>query len=272
MNFLKTIKSTISSPQFYSTVLTTSFKSSLGYFLILALLLTIIRLITLISPLLIEAPTMLKEFAANVIDCYPEGLDIKITNGQVSVNADEPYFISTCEGGAYWAVIDTQTPFSATQFDDYKVAAWLTKDSVIFKKNNFETRTYSLTQVKDFKLTREVLNSYYNIVSPYLKFVGPILLVLSFTGIYLLYDFRLIQLLLIASLIFLLGKIFKKSLGFSQSYKIGLYAITLGLIVDLVVSLTARWTYFHGFPFMVTILTLAVVLVNLILPKKGQNS
>lgn len=268
MNFLKTIQSSIYSPKFYSTLITKPFKQSFRYFFLLILLLTVIRLITLISPLLIAAPVQLQGFAQEIIDCYPKDLEVKVTNGQISINGEEPYFISSCEGGAYLAVIDTETAFSSDKFDQYKVAAWITKTDVVYKKSEVETRTYSLAQVKDFTLNQGLLNALYQQVSPYLKFVGPILLILSFVGLYLAYILRLIHLLLVASLIWLLSRIFKQTPGFRQSYKIGLYAITLGLIIDLVVSLTSRWTNFYGFPFMVSTLTLSVVIANLFLPKK----
>lgn len=272
MNFLKTIRNSIYSPQFYSTVLTKSFKSSLGYFLLLSLLLTIIRL-TVSSPSLINIPQAIEEFTQNIISCYPKELDIKIASGQVSSNVEEPYFVSSCEtDNKNLVVIDTKTPFSTTQFDTYQAAVWVTKDSVVYKRDNFETRAYSLTRIKDFKLNKAVLNSYQQIISPYLKFVIPLVLLLGFVSGYLLYTVRLIYLLFLSSIIWLLGKIFKQALSFGQSYKLGLHAITLGLIMDLVVSLTNRWTHFSGFPFMVSILTLGVVSVNLILPKKGQNS
>ncbi len=268
MNFLKTIQDSIYSPKFYSSVSGKSFKSSFGYFFLLILFLTVIHLVTLISPLFIEAPASLQKLATEVIDCFPKDLDLKITNGQATSSAKEPYFIS-CKDSQPILVIDTKTPFSSDKFDQYKAAAWVTKDAVVYKKSSLETRSYNLNKVKDFKLNKEVLNSYYKTFSPYLKFVGPILLLLSFVGIYLAYSLRLLQLLLLASLIWLLSRIFKYTLSFGQSYKISLYAITLGLIVDLAVSLTSRYTYFHGFPFMVSILTLAVVTVNLFIPKKN---
>lgn len=268
MNFLRTIGSSIHSPEFYSSVTKKSFKQSIGYFLLLALLLTIIHLITLINPLLIEAPKAISEFATQIINCFPKDLEVKITNGQVSINALQPYFVSSCEktNNQTLLVIDTETPFSSAKFEDYKTAVWVTKDSFIYKANNNETRSYSLTKIKDFKLNKDVLNSYFNMASPYLKFVGPVLLLLTFISIYLSYDFRLIHLLIIALLVWVLSKIFKLNINYVASYKIGLYAITLGLIVELIVSLTSVWTHFYGFPFMVTILTLAVVLVNLLLP------
>lgn len=271
MNFWKTIQNSIYSPKFYSIVLTKSFKNSLGYFLLLALILTVINLLTLIQPLFIEVPATVQNFAQSVINCYPKDLEIKITNGQVSINAEEPYFLKSCEGQNL-GVIDTKISFSTSKFDEYKVPAWVTKDSIVYKKSNVETSTYSLSRMKDFTLNQQVINSYYKMFSPYLKFVGPILLLLSFIGIFLIFDFRLIYLLLLASIIWLLGKIFKQTLGYGQAYKVGLHAITLGLIVELIVGLTNRWTHLYGFPFMVSILTLGVITVNLFLPKRGSES
>src|SRR3989344_4432976 len=270
MKFLQTIQNSIYSPTFYSTVVTKSFKSSLGYFLLLVLLLTVIRLIFLINPLLIEAPIQIQKFAQDTAACFPKDSEIKIQNGQASTASKEPYFVKSCEGSNSQniAVIDTKTPFSSEKFNEYKAAAWVTKDSVVYKRNNLETRSYSFTKIKDFKLNKEVLNSYQKMFEPYLKFVGPILILLAFAGTYLSYDFRLIHLLIVAALILVLGKLFKQEPGFGESYKISLYAITLGLSVDLVIDLTAHWTHFSGFPFMVTILTLGVVIVNLFLPKK----
>ena len=137
--------------------------------MLLILSLTIIRLITLISPLLIDAPLALQGFAQSIIDCYPKDLEIKVANGQVSTNTSQPYFIHSCQGsinqnqvrlGQNLAVIDTQTPYSSSQFDKYKIQVWITKDAVVYKKDNYETRSYSLAKVKGFTLNRQVLNSY----------------------------------------------------------------------------------------------------------------
>ena len=269
MKFFKTIQDSIYSPKFYSAVLTKSFKSSLGYFLLLALVLTIINLIPLIKPFFVELPNAVDQRANQILDCYPKELEIKVSAGQVSLNKEEPYFITSCEGdkSQKLVVIDTKTSYSTSQFDTYKVFAWVTKDSVIFKKSDLETRTYSLSKVNDLKLNKDFLDSLKNKFYPYLKFLGPIFLFFTFLGIFLSFNFRLLHLLLLASLIWLLGKLFKKTVSYGQSYKLGLHAITLGLIVDLVANLTGRWTYFYGFPFMVSVLTLGVVVVNFLLPK-----
>lgn len=87
-----------------------------------------------------------------MINCYPNDLEAKITNGQAYTNVEEPYFIKSCEGdqSQNLMVIDTKTPYASDKFDEFKVASWVTKDSIVYKKNNYETRTYSFAQIKDF--------------------------------------------------------------------------------------------------------------------------
>lgn len=271
MKFLQTIRNSIYSPSFYVSLTNKSFKASFGYFLLLALLLTIIHLITLINPLLVQAPKKIQEFAGNLVNCYPKDLEINIKSGQASISASEPYFIKSCKGdkSQNLVVIDTKTLFSKTQFDQYKVLVWVSKDSIIFRENDLETRTYSLNKMKDFKLNKTVLDTFLKTFSPYFKFAGPILLILSLVGIYLSYFFRLLYLLLLSSLIWLLGRLFKYNLGYIQAYKLGLHAITLGLIVELLADLAGPWTGFYGFPFMTAIITLGVVIVNLFLSKSN---
>lgn len=266
-NFFKTIGNSIHSPEFYSKVTKKSFKQSFAYFFLLILLLAVIRIIILINPLLTEVPRAIKGFAQETIDCYPKDLEIKVNNGQATSSAKEPYFIS-CKSAQALLVIDTKTPFTPDKFTEYKADAWLTRNAIVYKKNNLQTETYSLSKVSDFKLNESVISSFQKQYEPYLKFAGPILLLLAFVGIYLFSTFQLIHLLIIALIVMLLSRLFKQNLGFGSSYKISTFAITLGLIVDLIVSATARWTHFYGFPFMLTILTLAVVLVNIFLPKR----
>ncbi len=271
MKFFQIIKNSIYSPSFYSQISQKSFGKSIGYFLLLVLILTAIKSLTLIGPLIFELPNQIQIIIKESINCYPKDLEIKISNGQVSTNIKEPYFIDSCgigpETNQPLLVIDTTTPFSKTQLDQYKVTAWLTKDSIIYKKSDLETRSYSLIEIKDFKLNKDSLDSLSNMISPWLKFVGPAVMFVAFIGIYLFYDIRLIYLLLLAAVLWLLSKLFKQTLSYGQSYKLGLYAITLGLIVELLVSLTSNLTRFSGFPFMFTLITLGVVFINYFKPR-----
>lgn len=280
MNFFQTIKNCIYSPEFYKSIPKKSFWQSIKYFLLLILLLTVIGLIFSFQDLFIEKPISIQNLVKNTLNCYPKDLEIKISNGEVSTNVKEPYFIESC-ASSFWVsatkgrkttVIDTKNSFSQSKLADYNADSWLTKDAFIATDGTI-TKFYSLKEyfIDNFTLNKATLNSFYDKFSPYLIFIGPILLIFSFLYIFIFHLFILFQLLLTASLIWLLGKIFKHDLNFSSSYKIGLFATTLGLIVDLAVNATSKWTNFSGFSFMFTAITLGVVIINVFLPKRSSS-
>lgn len=276
MDFFKTIKESIYSPSFYKAIPQKTLWQAVKYFIILILLLTVISILTLFQNLFIETPKIIRDYTQKTINCFPDDLEIKITNGEVSTNVGEPYFIADCDPlsdveGTKIAVIDTKTPFAQAKFEEYNSFIWVTKDSVSVKDKGYQTRIYSLKGAQNFTLTKQSIDSFYNRFSPYFKWIGPVILALTFFGIFIVYLLRFIQLFITSALIWLLGKIFKHELNYSTSYKVSLFASTLGLIVDLIVSTTSQYTHFYGFPFMFTFLTLGIVVINLFLPKQASK-
>lgn len=264
MNFLKTIRDSIYSPSFYATIPQKPFRSALGYFLLLSLFLTFIQAIIPIWNFATVGQEESTTFINQVADIYPSELEITIRNGAVSTNVEEPYFIALPNDGNL-VVIDTKTPFSATQFRQYDSIAWIAKDSLFIRENNgAQIRTIDLSQVSNFTVDKPFVNSLIGQISPWLKFVAPLAVIGILLGFYALHAGRLLYLPFLALLIFLLAKLMKKSLPYGASYKVGLYAVTLGFFVELVLGLV----YFPGFPFMFTLISLAVVLLNFLPVRK----
>lgn len=267
MGFLENIKNSIYSPEFYKSIPAKFLGSAFKYFFLLGLLVTLITTASLIKPLIIDLSGQIESISKETINGYPQNLEVYIKDGQASINQQEPYFIALPEKDSSTdfhnlIVIDTETPFSITQFNEYKTATWLTKDSLFYRSEQNQVRGFELKNMDDLTVNKELLNSLYNQFSPYIKFIGPIILFLAFLGIYIVFSFRLIQLLFIALIVFLISKLIKKNLTYGISYKMSMFAITLGVLVELLISLTSRWTNFHGFPFMFTILALAVIFTN----------
>lgn len=272
MRFFQTIKNSIYAPSFYQQIPSRSFKGSLGYFLLLILFLTIISTITLLPTMLFEVPAILQQFLNDAVACFPDELKLSINRGKVTTNVAEPYFVPFCLGEQTsqdynnLLVIDTQTPFSSSQFNQYQTVAWLTKDTLVYKERDYKIQIFDLSQIPEFKLDRATINSLAQKISPWLKFVGPALLLVILLGLYIMYIFRLMYALFLALVIFLSAKVFKKTLTYKASYKISLYAMTLPLLVELAVHSTSKWTNFDGFPFMFTAVTLGVVFFNYLKP------
>lgn len=264
MNFFRTIVHSIYSPQFYSEIPKKSLKGVLGYFFLLILLLTIIQTATVAKSILYDTSKNIKMMVDEVINQYPKELEIKVSKGLVTTNVTEPYFLKNL------IVIDTKNPYSVSQFHDYKTSVWVTKDSVFYKDTgSLQIKSLDLSQLGNFILNKTTLDSLVSKYSPYLEFIGPILFVFAILGFFMLYTFRLVYLLLMALLILLLSSLFKWGLNYSSSYKVGLYALTLAFLVEILVGVTQSYTHFLGFSFMFTLITLAAVIVNMLYANKS---
>lgn len=273
MNFLKKVVSSFYCPPFYQEVIKQSFWRALGYYLLLTLILTLIGLASLFQTIGQQVPLTIQSFSKQAIDFYPSELVININNGQVSTNVEEPYFVSLpatdikIDQPNNLVVIDTKTPFSSTQFNQYKTLAWLTKDGLFYlNSNKGEIRGMDLSKVNEFKVDKNLVQDLANKFTPWLKFLGPLLLFFAGLGIYLSFSFRLIYLLILSLIVWVVLIVIKRRLGYKQLYKMGLYALTPALILDQIIGLTRNFTNLYGFPFMFTIISLAVIFFNL--PKK----
>lgn len=262
MGYLNKIKDSIYSPSFYSTLPGIKSGDAFKYFLLLIIPLSLIQLIFVIPAFLSlnkEVPTSISQAMSK----YPKGLEVKIADGKATSNVEEPYFIKSSEksGHSNILVIDTKTSYSAQQFADYDTTAWLTKDT-LFVITSSQTRVVDLKTLGNLTINESTINGWIQKLSPYFPLIGIVLIIFTALGLFLVYMLKLFYLLFLGVLIWGVAKIFKWNFKYGQSYRIGIFAITLPLLVDLVVTSTSKWTQFHGFPFMFTIIALIIVVIN----------
>jgi hypothetical protein len=270
MNIFQKIKSSIYSPVFYRDVPNQSFLSVLGYFLLLTLFLTLVQVVFLIKPLLFDLNREIKTYATMFISSFPSDLSVSIKSGKVTTTAVEPYFYAmpiqdvdeNMKEFQNLLVIDTKNAYSVSQFNLYKSVFWLTSDS-LFIRNGTEIKTVDLTQVPDFTFDKGFIQTLTSKILPLLWLLGPLFLTVVAIFIYMLSFGRLVYLFLLAFLIWIIAKIAKLSFTYGSIYKMGMYAMTLPLIVQLFVDLTSTWTHFNGISFMFSIMTLAMFVINL---------
>ncbi len=268
MGFFEKIKSAVYNPVFYSKIKHQGLGSAFGYFFLLILILTIINTLVLSYELLVNIPIEVKDFVSESVNSFPSDLEVNIDDGQVSTNAPEPFFVPFPETDEYTGlnnilVIDTKTPFSALQFDQYKTMAWLTKDSLFFQNREYDQRSIALTDVDDIKIDRQFVEDLAGKISPWLNLVGSFLILIVFIGMFIGFTFNLIYFLFLAILIFFLSSIFKWGLNYSASYKTAIYASTAAFAIDLILFNTGFYTGFFGFPFLFTLTALCITTINL---------
>lgn len=269
-NLFKKIQDSIYSPPFYKQIKQKNLNSSLGYFLTLASFLVILQSIILIKPLLFDLPGEVRSFSAKAADNFPGDLSVKIENGKAYPSVKEPYIIpfSTIapelKPTSNFLVIDTKTPYSPEKFQEYNTLLWLTKDTLFSQSTNNtkDIRAYKLENIGNFTFDKGFVKYLENRFMPWIKFIGPVVFAASVIGLYIVIAFRLVYWLIFALILMLLSKLFKWNFDYKQSYKIGLYAMTLGLIIESIIFLSATFTNFHGFPFMFTLITFGVIFLN----------
>lgn len=263
MNFFKNIVRSVYSPEFYQTVVKNSFGKALGYFLLFTLVISVIQILWA-TPGILKFPGEISKFVDEAYKSYPGDLELSVKSGQVTVNVEEPYFIKD-DKGINVLVIDTKTPYSATQFEKYATAVWVTKDSIFYVDSNSNgVKTQSLTQFPDTTINRDTISMLIEKVKPYIQYVVPAAIVGGLLLFYSLYSGRLLYLLFLALLVWIVMKVMKKNLTYGQSYKVSMHAVTLAFVVDLISTLVG-W---GGFPFLFTLLSLGVVIVNFRTVKK----
>jgi len=273
MKIFSDIKNSIYAPSFYRGLENKPFSFSIKYFFKYALLLAAIT--TIINSIIYipEINLFLKGIGSVLSDQYPDELIIKVDKGNVSVNVEEPYFVSfpdefsagsilkpgNPDGIKYLFAIDTQNELSLELFKRHNSLFLLGKNSIAFYDNNsisiqpFPENLNTEIDKKTADGWSETLRSLTGVAS-YTLF--PILL---FVFGYFSFISKLIYLIFGALLIWLLSSILGYGLNYSKSYRIGIHAMTLGLILFPILGYLFGKEIRFGF----TLVMLIIFLINL---------
>jgi hypothetical protein len=282
MKLIDDIKSSVYNPAFYSEVLNKPFSYSLKYLVSLMGLLALVATILFSIFTLPDIIKYINEFESRALSYYPGELEITIKDGKVTTNVTEPYFIKMpkefkntnsdfnnksaetapkADEMENLLVIDTKSPLTVDLFKGYKTAALLGADSFIYYKDNGVVNIQPLSQASDVVINKAKVSLIVGGLMPYIKalpvILVPVVFIVMLAGLILS---KLFYLIFGAFLIWLLAMMKNKKLEYKKAYQIGLHAITLGVVLES----TIFWFYpVLEFPFLFTILMLAVVWVNL---------
>ena len=173
-------------------------------------------------------------------------------------------------------MIDTKTPYSSEQFASYKSLAWLTSDTLFYYSQSSSSsesgskpvpsgiRAMPLSDVSDMVIDRGKVHGWLTMFEPWVRWLTPVFVLLVIGGVYLAVLGKLIYLCFLAVLVWIVGKLLKKGFDYGASYRIGLYAASLGFLL----SGLANAAKLHVPAFSVTVLSLVIVVVNLM---QGSN-
>lgn len=164
--------------------------------------------------------------ASSVVEQIPQ---ITITDGQVSIDESQPYYIRIPDSNDIIGVIDTTGSIETPE--DVNAFFLLTDNSIITRQSDFETREFDLSQVEHFTVSGEGIMKFLHIIKKFLAIIlYPILLLSS-------YVYRIIQALIFAAIGLLFASMCKVSLRYSALLRLAVVAMTPCMIVKTVFGL-----------------------------------
>jgi len=279
MTILNNIKQSILSPKSYQEFSNEPLSFSLKYFyslvLILAFILTIIISINLVPGLNL----LLRNLSATAIKSFPDNLVVTIKAGKVTTNVLEPFFIampkdfnntesSEKKDAALpenFLIIDTRTNFSIDKFNEYKTLFWLTGDSIIGRDRQ-GIRIINLGKIPDVVIDKPAFVSFVDKISPLIKLIPAFAVLGIFVFLISGFSFKLIHLLFLALFIWLMAKMMGLVLSYKSSYRIGVHAMTLGLIYYALALILPVYV-----PFLFSLLVLVAAWFNLLPQRKLEK-
>jgi hypothetical protein len=286
MNFTEEVKRSIYGPSFYQGLKSSPIKASIGYFFRLSFLLALLSTIVFS---IITIPRFMRvtnqESVNSFIEIFPKELTLTIQSGHLSTNVPEPYSIKmpTILGGVMntsqtgtttghaenLVVISTQADPSLSGIDrvltSYRSHVLITGTEIVSKDSSGKITVQSLSSFPNMTIDQGKFREFVNKIRPFLKFIVPISIRFVFLGFLFYFSLNLVFALFLAIFILLLGKAFRWNISYWQSYIVGLYAMTLAILLTFLLNTLLSFLPFPVYlpQFVFTVITLLVVYINM---------
>lgn len=288
--FFQSFIKTFTSPKYYRDIIKAPFGFSLKFYYFYFLLYTIVATIFFGIYFIRPANQFLNILPGKISSLYPDELIITIKNGEASTNVAEPFFIPLSQveqtfkdwdkkevlGQStavpqinHLLVIDTQA--QPEEFPNYQTAALLTKNYFVYinKNNNFEVM--SLDKVGNVTINKGLVVNILDIVSPYLKYISPVLIAVVFFSILIFLPlWTLLYVVLFSLAAWILAKIFGVALSYGKSIQVNMHLVVIPTTIFGVLGILGLSI---SFPFLRTLIMLVLTIIvfqNLEKPKKAK--
>lgn len=196
--------------------------TGLGYLFLLV--------VVVLIPLGVKMHVGMNNFVAEdlpvMVDQVP---DFWIVDGKVSIDEDEPYYLSDPETGEVFVIIDTTGEI--TSLDETDAYVLVTESSLEYRQGEFETRKFDLSKIKKFEIDEETIVRWAEAARKFLApFIYVFMLVFSFVS-------RAVQVLIYAAMGMVFVSILKTELEYLALMRLAVAAVTPCIVVRTVLSL-----------------------------------
>lgn len=248
MNYLRVFfyvwRKSFSSGAYYKDVIKAPFSFSLKYFIFFCFLLSIATTFIFTAKIFSPLNNFLTRFPQVLIKAYPAELEIRIRNGAVTTNVQEPYFIPIDRLEKTFEEFDREVKgLKSDQIENilvidtnarvedlkrYQTYALLTKNYLTYYKDDGRIETVPLEHINNFTLDQGMVRGLINRFLPLLRIIGLFLIPFVFIGSFMFFSlFQLIYLLFVTFVLFLGAKLISYPISYLKTYQIDLHLTTI---------------------------------------------
>ena len=260
----------LTSVKYYKEIIKTDLKFSLKYYVVLAVLFTLVNSLFSTVQVLPKIQKGINDAIEYALDLYEDDLVITIRDGELSVNKEEPYiipFVGAMENSSNKAAENLIVFDSVAGLDDIKDTydtLILVNGTNILVQSSSKIKVIPIKEFPDTTFTKADFVAAINQVRSLTKFVpyiAGIVLVVAMLVYYL--GFRLLYLVFVAATLWMIGAVRKMGLPYSKYYKIALHTMSLPLTVGLVNSVISANIYLSNWFFLLNLIFGALVVMSL---------
>lgn len=253
-NIFSSIIMSFYSKKLYQDVIQNWRGTGFGYLFLVLLILWI--------PTMIKFHFMVVDFvdkeSPSIIEQIPT---VKIDKGQVSIDKPEPYFIKLPKENLTLAIIDTTGQYNS--LDNTNAFVLITKNKIIVKRTETESRVFDLSQAENFYFNKETVAYWIEIFKKWIViFLFPFAVILSFI-------WRISQILILALVGVIITKIVKTEYNYLTLIRLSCVAITPSLILKTIIQNTGQ--LFSGWGWLSTFITIGYLFYAITPDKKNGN-
>ena len=266
----------MSSLTYYQDVVKTRFRFSFKFYWAFSMMLGILLSISILAGIFPSINSFATNFSSKANQMYPKDLAVTVKNGEITTNVTEPFSIplpADLQGNLSNQFKYILTIDSKAKTDDFRSLQSLilvTKNSLIFADRDTSLRVIPLSELGEFTLDRANFAAFVGKITPFIKWL-PVFFILAVVFIFLILlpVVKLIGHLGLSLILLILAKVMKIHLGFKKIYQIGLHALVLPTLIQL---LMVSFGMAVPIPFFDSIVFLLYALVILASFNEANNS
>lgn len=248
MNFWRQLVGCVIRPQEYPGLIKKPTEKALAYLVILTLITSILYGIRIAVTWNGMVDTIVTEFA----DKTP---DFLFANGEIKVDAPMPYVVSKTNKMLF--IIDTSGKTDERVLKKYDTGVFVGKTKIVNKKSPVESNMYDVSTVKNYTFTKADLLEFI----PWIKWANiGIVLVLCIFGVVS----NLAAALLVGIVGWIISRIMRCKILFSELYRMAVYAMTLPLLLEMVKHTADIKIPFFNWGFYIIALIYVVQVIRII--------